>query len=82
MPDMDLREVLAEALQAECEFDEGGCSDVEAHREAVSTVLARLSQPDVLDEFARRVDERSGGIVKGRGLVARRVLSDMLGGGS
>lgn len=92
MPDMDLREVLAEALH-HIRYGDNGTYDTlrETRMEAVA-MAARLSQPDVLNEFERRAnrDATTGPLrdttrpadPEAVGLIARQVLSDMLGGGS
>ncbi len=81
---MDLREVLADELSK---------SIPTPHAEFLTPlIVARLREPDVLDEFERRFtvawyewlgDE--GDVEMGAGnasTIARDLLSDMLGGGS
>ena len=84
MPDMDLREVLYEEVASECDAPDT-CEDGELHRRQTDRILARLSRPDVLDEFERRVNERGFGQSDwswDTAEAARKVLADMLGGGS
>lgn len=80
MADVGLRKLLAEAVAADC-----GCSEWKQHTDEGRAALARLSQPDVLDEFERRVGlatlSHDGGM-NGTVALARRVLADMLGGES
>lgn len=86
MADMDLREVLAEAPCTLKTMPLAWCnSDGESkHPECI---LARLSQPDVLDEFERRAGDRilatfCEGTVDDRAVTCREALADMLGGES
>lgn len=93
MADMDLREVLAHTLHENIgsghthSFHDEDGRLVEATPQcelAADAIFARLSQPDVLDEFERRVKERYDHGPEGEwtGPTARRVLADMLGGES
>lgn len=80
---MDLREVLTEAL------DEMTCPHRKAwdglvtdcHPCVADAIRARLSQPDVLAEFERRLRVRIG-FDSAVWREARKVLTDMLGGES
>lgn len=84
MADMDLREVLADWLHE----NHCACDDYHRHlgryEHEGETLARRLSQPDVLDEFERRAAKALDRAVPHLtdAATVRRVLSDMLGGGS
>lgn len=75
---MNLREVLAEAVAADC-----GCHERKQHTDEARAALARLSQPDVLDELESRLVQS---VMQEKGLhttaQVRRVLADMFRGDS
>lgn len=78
---MDLRELLAEALVEIIETHFDPTPELPWPTTAMAhAILARLSRPDVLDEFERRFFAQMDSQVVAA--VARRVLADMLGGGS
>lgn len=91
MADMDLREVLAEHLHRNIgaghthtyllfRTEDTRLTEATPQCEvAADAALARLSQPDVLDEFERRVAENAA---TSAARSARIVLADMLGGES